>query len=843
MDGKKDWQKFTEYGKCIYCGKEIAWCNYKDTTRLTILKDSETGKDIMTIEEPLTPYNEEESFLYSDIPEEMTSLKNWVGWKIEERNGKNTKIPYSSTGVHASSTDPQTWRRFEDVSAIQPTDKKGIGFVFDGKGIVGIDIDHCIVDGVIDEKYNSIIKAFTPTYMEVSPSGTGIHIYIKCETAPYPAGKHGANVEVYSSGRYFTVTGKKLKTSRNIINVYQAEMVRGILDPFLPAEPPARVTPIISNSPTSLSDYDIVRIASGAKNASKFNALMRGSTSDYGGDRSDADMALASILAFYTDDENQIERIMRTSGLVRDKWNRVDYLRDRTIHKAVASCTEHFKPNNDGDVDEGKSIAANFLIAKNNVKKDPFEPQPKDSRFRDSTQKLTWVDNYDDSVQHVSSKEIITLAGGNGTKWLGEFPELPDGFFKDYMTFGSRVSYSTKEYHFAALLPILSVIIGRRAVCKIGLMNLYPNVFSLIVGPTSISGKSFACDMAVNTITPILEYGVGLNEKEKVNIKYKTVSEAALVQDLSATPNIFWYYDDCRPFFEDAISKWNASILGTLCSIYDCSKVERSLSRHNKKEGEISKYECENPFVSLLFNTTTTDMEAVLSSRLFSSGFFPRLMVFLGRGEIMRENVDLTLEELEQLKKITRYVNTLNEKYRYLNPDSIVFGVSKKIERWKIEATNRHLGLDEDDMRAAIARGFIHAYKIAILYTLFNDGVKKELPENKEEYPIVFDIPDKYAELAINIVETYLIPRAMYLYKLGNTCDFKNYQEQILKAIEKNGGQITKTQLGRTVRINRAARESAIAALVDSESIEVFEEQTSETGKKPITVLKLYKQP
>lgn len=58
--------------------------------------------------------------------------------------------------------------------------------------------------------------------------------------------------------------------------------------------------------------------------------------------RSSADAALAAHLAFWTGcDADRIERLMRRSALVRDKWEREDYMRS-TIGKAIAGCREVF---------------------------------------------------------------------------------------------------------------------------------------------------------------------------------------------------------------------------------------------------------------------------------------------------------------------------------------------------------------------------------------------------------------------------------------------------------------------------------------------------------------------
>jgi hypothetical protein len=57
---------------------------------------------------------------------------------------------------------------------------------------------------------------------------------------------------------------------------------------------------------------------------------------------------LVSILAFYTQDEEQLDGLFRRSRLCREKWiNRPDYRRS-TIEKALSNLTETYTPSDDG---------------------------------------------------------------------------------------------------------------------------------------------------------------------------------------------------------------------------------------------------------------------------------------------------------------------------------------------------------------------------------------------------------------------------------------------------------------------------------------------------------------
>ena len=144
------------------------------------------------------------------LPEELRQRRQWVVWKLEERGGKPTKVPYIAGGSgKASSTDSLTWRSFEEaVQALETGRYNGIGFVFSsGDPFAGVDLDDCRdpETGELEEWAAKIVEAFG-SYAEVSQSGTGVHIIVMGKAPNKKRGK----VEAYSSERYFTMTGRVL---------------------------------------------------------------------------------------------------------------------------------------------------------------------------------------------------------------------------------------------------------------------------------------------------------------------------------------------------------------------------------------------------------------------------------------------------------------------------------------------------------------------------------------------------------------------------------------------------------------------------------------------------------
>lgn len=120
------------------------------------------------------------------------------------RRGKEPINPLTGNG--AKSNDPNTWGTLEQaLAAAERYQLDSIGIELGG-GLCGIDLDHCIDESrQISEEAREII-VLMDSYTEYSPSGTGIHILFEGQI---PEGRRrNGNIEMYSEGRYFTVTGK-----------------------------------------------------------------------------------------------------------------------------------------------------------------------------------------------------------------------------------------------------------------------------------------------------------------------------------------------------------------------------------------------------------------------------------------------------------------------------------------------------------------------------------------------------------------------------------------------------------------------------------------------------------
>jgi len=280
-----------------------------------------------------------------NLPTELKRLPQWVLWRYEKREGKLTKSPFDCNGDYASSTDAETWADYDTVRKAYSTGSfDGIGFVVTPTDkYCGVDLDHCrnSETGEITQTARDIITRLN-SYTEITPSLTGIRIWIKAKLPQNNnARKRKTGIEIYDQERFFTVTGNHLDGTPNTIQERQKEL--NLLHAELFPPEPKENKGNGHRAPTDLADTELLSKAMAARNGDKFRQLWEGDTSAYGGDDSAADLALCSMLAFWTENnESRIDSLFRQSRLYREKWDRQDY-RERTIKAAINGNHETYK--------------------------------------------------------------------------------------------------------------------------------------------------------------------------------------------------------------------------------------------------------------------------------------------------------------------------------------------------------------------------------------------------------------------------------------------------------------------------------------------------------------------
>ncbi len=279
--------------------------------------------------------------MFRNIPDEIKIYQQFVMWRYEDKNAKKpTKVPYSArTGKLASVTDYVTWSTFEEcLNCLNSNLYDGIGFVLtENDPYTVIDLDDTKGDTASLDRQMHIFSEFE-SYAERSISGTGLHIWIK---GSVPSGRRRSCIEVYSSQRYMVMTGdvyRKLpiKDYNGALYALWEQMSEGKnADIFYAGLEHAKLT-----------DDEVLNLANTAANSEKFRDLYYDANwQKYYPSQSEADFAIFDIIAFYSENGQQTQRIYLKSKLAEREKSRAQY----RINYMLNRCFDRMLPPVDID--------------------------------------------------------------------------------------------------------------------------------------------------------------------------------------------------------------------------------------------------------------------------------------------------------------------------------------------------------------------------------------------------------------------------------------------------------------------------------------------------------------
>lgn len=370
-----------------------------------------------------------------NIPARLKSDCRFCVWKFEKRSGQKTKMPYNpANGDRARINDLRTFADFKTtLMTYAMGGYDGIGIAV-GNGIGAFDIDHCIrEDGTLNDTAATVLSIFPTAYVEKSPSGKGLRGFFGVpedfvyDKTVYYINNRSKGLEVYMPGatnRFVTVTGDVYRTGE-IPNDETA--MTTLLDSLMKRNKQVQNTQLRHHS--YLDDDAVISHAEEASNGDKFKKLYAGDWEELYDSQSDADMALLSILAFWCGcDEEQMDRIFRTSGLMRDKWDRRQAGTTYgaiSIRNTVNTCAAVYVPVNAQDI-----VDEEFTN---------LDPESKSPEFQPDITKLTL--SLDEMAPHTNpryGRDEIGMGNMSNETWMNAKKAVELGF-------ADEILFSKKE--------------------------------------------------------------------------------------------------------------------------------------------------------------------------------------------------------------------------------------------------------------------------------------------------------------------------------------------------------------------------------------------------------------
>jgi hypothetical protein len=300
------------------------------------------------------------------LPKPFHEYKDKKIWLASDENKK----PVSPiTGESKGWNLPAAWGTYSDLEKYLTSKPDHIPAIALSKEceLVAFDLDNAVdSNGKILSWAQAIIARLeSGSYIEKSSSNKGFHIYAKgskpglCKVKSYP---NGGKLEIYDSNKVMRLTGSQCGICDNLVDM--SPTIADIYHALFPEdENQDKERPTYKKSPP-LKDEDIIALCRKAANAPKFKSLYDEGKIDIN-DPSASEMSLCSILAFYTQDLSQLDKLVRESKLFEtakkcriekgskqtDKWEREDY-RQRTIQNVLSNLNETYQGHSSEQVKE-----------------------------------------------------------------------------------------------------------------------------------------------------------------------------------------------------------------------------------------------------------------------------------------------------------------------------------------------------------------------------------------------------------------------------------------------------------------------------------------------------------
>ncbi len=664
--------------------------------------------------------------MLENIPLEMRAIPHWIVWRLEYRvdgNGnidtsrKPTKVPYQPWpgGKKAASNRKSEWGTFEQACAaprslvgpcdpnlsVAETGFSGVGYMFHGDDeFTGIDLDDTHGDVEAYQRQLKIFREFD-SYSELSPSGTGLHIIVK---GKLPFGRRRSFIEVYSSERFFTMTG-------NVQHAAPIAERQELLQLLFDQMGGPAVTFEVTDKPQTESDEEVLTRALNAANGGKFGELLAGNWQGLYPSQSEADIAFVDIVAFYTQNIEQIRRIFRQSALGQTPKDNYEHRGDRVAYVDYMVNKSFDRQLPELDIDALANLRNQFNAQVT------AQMQAKAAGSSEAG---------NNPAAALPPGKVASMAeGGTAAPGIGQAPvnvnNFPPGLIGAIAQFLlDAAPRPVPKIALAGAVAMLSGITGRA-------YNTYTgaglNGYFLLLAPTGtgkdaiIDGTSKLFNAIIGQVPSAIDFkGPG-----------ELVSSAGLIKWIEKKPCTFSILGEIGLLMQQmAAPTANAHMKGlqrTLTQFYSRSGKGKTFDPSAYSDSAKNSGHIHNPALTIIGESVPGEFYASLDEGLIANGLLPRFAIFEYEGERPylqegKEFVQPPFALVQQLADLTgQCLNLAHNGNVHIVPATPEAAAKlKEFERWTTDQINA--SGDQQVLRHLWNRAHLKALKLASVYAV-----------------------------------------------------------------------------------------------------------------------------
>lgn len=298
-------------------------------------------------------------------------------------------------------------------------------------------------------------------------------------------------------------------------------------------------------------------------------------------------------------------------------------------------------------------------------------------------------------------------------------PLIEDGWFKDYLGY-TQESEAPAQFHFGAMMTCASGAFGRKPLIGWDAAPLYPNIYTLLVGPTGTrksTALAKARELAVQAFPKVGNKPSQLNvlpnegspqgyagALRRRNFEVTTTSDGLIVaSELTVLVG--------REQYKAALGEW-------LTDWYD--NMSPVWSRALKGE---DTYELLAPYVCFAGASNMTWLREI-PDNLIKAGYMPRHLIFTAR----EKRHDKANPRFDAALRTSLAV-TLGTRIADLPPTmELSKAAATHMDEWYTNKVTRQERMELDELFAAwLSRKLPHAIKIAVVWQIVDGGPRDAL--------------------------------------------------------------------------------------------------------------------
>jgi len=415
-----------------------------------------------------------------------------------------------------------------------------------------------------------------------------------------------------------------------------------------------------------------------------------------------------------------------------------------------------------------------------------------------------------------------------------EADKLPQ-FMRDYIALADKVTDAPQGAKLTAFLTVIAANIGNRVYMHNIGGRVFCNIWSITIGPSSVSRKTTVLSLARSTMQTF-EDGLdssSVKDYERETVWLSNVTGAKLLSLLSVNPNRLFHHNEISGFLAEISKNYNQGMKQKITEIYDGVSV----SNLNMERCERIK----NPALSILAASTESWFYQQLASKTEQlSGFMQRFLYCIISDINVRnlnfDYVDTSLYrgEFHRYEEVYRLFRELPLSFRLKAGEQALSYRNGIYKERLIDIYELH----NDPILSYFSRLYDgYWYKFCILITLFKEQEKLRLAYEQDIVPEFFEsveVTEQTATESMYLCD-YYFDNTLPLMKMMSEQNRLSGERKLVELLAKRfGGRAAHTELMQMAHFDRKEMNSKIDTLLDMEVIRV------ETGNHKTKPVKIY---